>query len=69
MSFVEETGKIGVGSLWLIGWYIYYSISSVYCFTTGVNLYALFTALQGGDVPQAYATGIDFCYGIISQFY
>jgi hypothetical protein len=41
----------------------------MYCFNLGVSLYAFFVALQSGDVPKAYQTGIDFCYGQIAQFY
>ena len=64
-----QSGKLGLGSLWLLGWYIYQQIATLYCFNMGVTLYAFLIALQGGDVPAAFEMGIDFCYGQISQFY
>ena len=64
-----EAGKLGLGSFWLIGWAIYQQIATMYCMNIGVALYAFLTALQSGDVPKAYQTGIDFCYGQINQFY
>jgi hypothetical protein len=68
MTFVQES-SFGLGSLWIIGWAFYFNIATAYCFNIGVSLYTFFTALQGGDVPKAYQTGIDFCYGTINQFY
>ena len=68
MTFVQES-KLGLGSLWILGWAIYQQLATMYCFNIGASLYAFFVALQSGDVPKAYQTGIDFCYGQISQFY
>ena len=68
MTFVQQS-KLGLGSLWILGWAIYSQIATFYCFNIGVALYAFFVALQSGDVPKAYQTGIDFCYGQIAQFY
>jgi hypothetical protein len=44
MTFVEQS-KLGLGSLWILGWAIYSQIATFYCFNMGAALYAFFTAL------------------------
>ena len=66
---VASGGKIGLGNLWILGWYIFSVIGTGYCLATGASLYGLFIAFQGGDVPKAMDDAFDFCYGKLAEFY
>jgi hypothetical protein len=66
---MEISFNFGIGSLWLLGWFFYQQILSLFCFGFGAHLYAFYTTITKGDVPLAYREAIDVCYNRIRSAY